>query len=116
MKTSKKNDGVTVTLAINYGGRFDIVQAAKKIFKIESNFIFNEKNFGKYLLNSKLPNPDLLIRTGGHNRLSNFLLWDLAYTELLFLSEMWPDFDEDLFNYSINEYNKRIRNFGGNYN
>ena len=66
------------------------------------------------MLNNVVPYPDLLIRTGGQYRLSNFLLWDLAYTELLFLSEMWPDFDMKLLKNSVDEYNKRKRNFGGN--
>ncbi len=112
---SKNNIGLTLTLAVNYGGRFDIVQAVNKII-IKNNTKLSEKKFCKYILNSDIPSPDLLIRTGGQKRLSNFMLWDLAYTELLFLPEMWPEFDFELFKFAINEYNKRIRNYGGSYN
>ncbi len=111
---SRLNTSLTLTLAVNYGGMYDIVQAAKKIFISGELKNIDEDNFNKHLLNKDLPKPDLLIRTGGETRLSNFMLWDLAYTELLFLPQMWPDFDYDLLKYSINEYNKRIRKFGGN--
>ena len=111
---SQSNTSLTLTLAVNYGGMYDIVQAAKKMF-ISGDFEnIDEINFNNYLLNKDLPKPDLLIRTGGETRLSNFMLWDLAYTELLFLPQMWPEFDFELLKYSINEYNKRIRKFGGN--
>ena len=76
---------------------YDILQAAKKIFISGELKNIDEDNFNKHLLNKDLPKPDLLIRTGGETRLSNFMLWDLAYTELLFLPQMWPDFDYDLF-------------------
>ena len=111
---SQLNTSLTLTLAVNYGGIYDIVQAAKKIFISGNIKNIDEKNFNKHLLNKDIPKPDLLIRTGGETRLSNFMLWDLAYTELLFLPQMWPEFDFDLLKYSINEYNKRIRKFGGN--
>ncbi len=111
---SRLNTSLTLTLAVNYGGIYDIVQAAKKIFISGNIKNIDENNFNKHLLNKDLPKPDLLIRTGGETRLSNFMLWDLAYTELLFLPQMWPEFDFDLLKYSINEYNKRIRKFGGN--
>jgi len=111
---SKTNNGIILTLAVNYGGRFDIVQACEKYFNSSCSKNIDEIQFSNFLLNNEIPNPDLLIRTGGQYRLSNFLLWDLAYTELLFLSEMWPDFDMKLLKNSVNEYNKRKRNFGGN--
>ena len=111
---SKTNNGIIVTLAVNYGGRFDIIQACEKYFQSSCPNNIDEIQFSNFLLNNELPNPDLLIRTGGQSRLSNFLLWDLAYTELLFLSEMWPDFDMKLLKNSVDEYNKRKRNFGGN--
>ena len=116
---SKLNSKITVTIAVNYGGMYDIVQATKSL--IENKHINNididdidEKTFDKFLLNKEIPKPDLLIRTGGEKRLSNFLLWDLAYTELLFIPQMWPDFNYDLLKYSIDEYNKRTRKYGGN--
>ena len=109
-----KNSKITLTLAVNYGGRYDVIQATKRMFSDKNYLNLNEKNFSSYLLNYEIPSPDLLIRTGGELRLSNFLLWDLAYTELLFLPVMWPDFDLNLLNYSVSEYKKRKRNFGGN--
>ena len=113
-KKSKVNNGITLTLAVNYGGRYDVLQACKKYSKtLEKNNI-DEIQFSKFLLNNVVPYPDLLIRTGGQFRLSNFLLWDLAYTELLFLPQMWPDFDMKLLKNGISEFNKRKRNFGGN--
>ena len=112
---SENNKGLTLTLAVNYGGRSDIVNAVNKLVCDEKSNKVDEKKFSKYIMNSDVPNPDLLIRTGSEKRLSNFLLWDLAYTELLFLNEMWPEFDMKLLKYSIKEFKKRIRNYGGNY-
>ncbi len=111
---SKSNSAITVTLAVNYGGMYDIVQATKQLIKFDDVKKIDENIFSNHLLNSEIPKPDLLIRTGGEKRLSNFLLWDLAYTELLFLPEMWPEFDYHLLKFSIKEYYKRIRKFGGN--
>ncbi len=111
---TKNNSGIVFTLAVNYGGRFDIVQAANRLIMLNNNSKIDEQTFSKLLMNYEVPNPDLLIRTGGEKRISNFMLWDLAYTELIFLKEMWPDFDRSLLKFSINKYNKRIRNFGGN--
>ena len=73
----------------------------------------NENDFKKYTLNRDLPDPDLLIRTGGEMRLSNFLLWDLAYTELMFIPNMWPEFNKFMLGSCIEEYAKRIRKYGG---
>ncbi len=112
---SENNIGLTLTLAVNYGGRSDIVNAVNKFINDTNNNKIDEIKFSKYIMNSEIPNPDLLIRTGAEKRLSNFLLWDLAYTELLFLNEMWPEFDMKLLKYSINEFKKRIRNYGGTY-
>ena len=112
---SENNKGLTLTLAVNYGGRSDIVNAVNKLVCDKKSNKVDEKKFSKYIMNSEVPNPDLLIRTGSEKRLSNFLLWDLAYTELLFLNEMWPEFDMKLLKYSIKEFKKRIRNYGGNY-
>ena len=113
-KNTRSNKGVVITLALNYGGRLDIISAINQILvnnkKLKS---INEIDFKKYTLNKDLPDPDLLIRTGGEMRLSNFLLWDLAYTELMFVKEMWPDFDTSMLEKCIVEYAKRIRKYGG---
>ena len=107
------NTGVTVSLALNYGGRSDIISALNKILKNNSiSEIFIENDFKKFTLNGDLPYPDLLIRTGGEKRLSNFLLWDLAYTELMFLDKMWPDFNKTTLEKCIHNFNKRVRNYG----
>ena len=111
---SQSNSGIVITLALNYGGRLDIISAINKIIIHNKNFKpISEKEFKKYTLNKDLPDPDLLIRTGGEMRLSNFLLWDLAYTELLFVPQMWPDFDKLILENCILEYSKRTRKYGG---
>ena len=113
-KNSEFNDGVVVTLALNYGGRLDIISAINEIIIDNKNLKpINEKDFKKYTLNKDLPDPDLLIRTGGEMRLSNFLLWDIAYTELMFVQKMWPDFDKSILKNCILDYSKRIRKYGG---
>ena len=111
---SQSNSGIVITLALNYGGRLDIISAINKIIIHNKNFKpISEKEFKKYTLNKDLPDPDLLIRTGGEMRLSNFLLWDLAYTELMFVPQMWPDFDKLILENCILEYSKRTRKYGG---
>ena len=111
---SQSNSGIVITLALNYGGRLDIISAINKIIIHNKNFKpISEKEFKKYTLNKDLPDPDLLIRTGGEMRLSNFLLWDLAYTELMFIPQMWPDFDKLILENCILEYSKRTRKYGG---
>ena len=111
---SQSNKGIVVTLALNYGGRLDIISAINKILMHYKNFKpISEKDFKKYTLNKDLPDPDLLIRTGGEMRLSNFLLWDLAYTELMFIPQMWPDFDKIILENCILDYSKRTRKYGG---
>ena len=113
-ETTSKNDGEVITFALNYGGRLDIVSAINHILSDKKNINpLNEDDFKKYTLNKDLPYPDLLIRTGGEMRLSNFLLWDLAYTELMFPLEMWPDFDKSKLKNCIEDYYKRIRKYGG---
>ena len=113
-ENTSSNKGVVITLALNYGGRLDIICAINLILlnnkKLKS---INENDFKKFTLNKDLPDPDLLIRTGGEMRLSNFLLWDLAYTELMFVKEMWPDFDISMLENCILDYAKRIRKYGG---
>ena len=113
-ENSSSNEGVVITLALNYGGRLDIISAINQILLNNKNSKpINEDDFKKYTLNKDLPDPDLLIRTGGEMRLSNFLLWDLAYTELMFVKEMWPDFDKFMLENCIINYAKRIRKYGG---
>ena len=113
-ENSSSNEGVVITLALNYGGRLDIISAINQILLNNKNSKpINEVDFKKYTLNKDLPDPDLLIRTGGEMRLSNFLLWDLAYTELMFVKEMWPDFDKFMLENCIVNYAKRIRKYGG---
>ena len=112
-----ENTGLVITLALNYGGRYDIVNAANQFFKFNKNksdaIQMKETDFKEFTYNKEIPDPDLLIRTGGEIRLSNFLLWDLAYTELIFLPEMWPDFGENSLEKCILEYSKRNRKYGG---
>ena len=113
-ENTSSNTGVVITLALNYGGRLDIISAINQILLNNKKLkLINENDFKKYTLNKDLPDPDLLIRTGGEMRLSNFLLWDLAYTELMFVKEMWPDFDISMLENCIVDYAKRIRKYGG---
>ena len=107
---TKKNNKITVNLAINYGSRNEIIDCIKRI-KFNSEKI-NEKNINNYL-SLKKPFPEILIRTGGHSRLSNFLLWQLAYAELFFLKKLWPEFTKKDLIKAINDYKKIKRNFGG---
>ena len=111
---SSKNTGVVVTLALNYGGRLDIISGINKILLNNKRIDqINEIEFKKYTSNKDLPDPDLLIRTGGEMRLSNFLLWDLAYTELMFVNEMWPDFKKSILENCMAKFAKRTRKYGG---
>jgi undecaprenyl diphosphate synthase len=111
------NQGLVLSIALNYGGRNDILCALNQFIKLNKSnldsIILNETNFKDFTLNKGIPDPDLLIRTGGELRLSNFLLWDLAYTELFFSSEMWPDFNEECLEKAVLEFSSRIRKFGG---
>ena len=108
-RKTKKNKRITINLALNYGSREEIIDACKKISKMK---VINIKNFEQNLYTKNIPNPDILIRTGGTMRLSNFLLWQLAYTEIFFLKTMWPDFGEKDFNQVLNKFNKIKRNYG----
>ena len=114
---TNKKKSLTLTIAINYGGQQEIIIAVKKYIKdflIKNDKSLNDLNhFEKYLFNYNFPKIDLLIRTGGEKRLSNFMLWHLAYTELIFLDQMWPDFNLHLLDNSINEFISRKRKFGG---
>ncbi len=107
MNSTKKNKKIIVNLAINYGSKDEIVEAVNKVKgKINKNLL--EKN----LYTKKLPDPDILIRTGGHKRLSNFMLWQLAYTEIYFLDKLWPDFDSKDLRKVVSNFKKVKRNFG----
>ena len=106
-KLTKKNKKITVNLAINYGSRQEIFYAFRKLKKK-----VNLKNFKKNLYTKNMPNPDILIRTGGKIRLSNFMLWQLAYTELFFLKKLWPDFNSIDLKKIIFKYKNIKRNFG----
>jgi undecaprenyl diphosphate synthase len=101
---------ILINLAINYGSKDEIVNAIKKLKRKKKNI--SVKNFVKYLYTSDLPDPDLLIRTGGKKRLSNFLLWQLAYSELYFVDKLWPDFSITDYHKIIKQFKKVKRNFG----
>ena len=111
-----ENNEIDITLALNFGGRYDIINAANQFYKFNKGQLgsieMKESDFKKFVFNKDIPDPDLLIRTGGEVRLSNFLLWDLAYTELIFLPEMWPDFTLLSLDNSILEFSKRLRKYG----
>ena len=104
---TKKNKKITVNLAINYGSKNEILIALKRIKKR-----INFKNLERNLYTNNMPNPDILIRTGGHQRLSNFMLWQMAYTELFFLKKLWPDFNTNDLKKVIKKYKNSRRNFG----
>ncbi len=107
VKLTKSNNKIIVNLAINYGSKNEILNSFKKTKKK-----LNLKNFEKNLYTKGMPDPDILIRTGGHKRLSNFMLWQLAYTELFFLNKLWPDFNYLDLKRIIVKYKKIKRNFG----
>ena len=109
-KKTLNNSKLQLNLALNYGSKSEILDAFKKIKK--NNEKVNEKTFNKYLLTYRIPDPDLLIRTSNTKRLSNFLLWQVAYTEIFFVKKLWPDFNEKDYNKIIAEYKKITRNFG----
>ncbi|MBU1087821.1 MAG: isoprenyl transferase [Candidatus Omnitrophica bacterium] len=115
---TKNNTGITLILALNYGGRSEILNAAIKLYAdIETGKValdkINEKIFAKYLYTAGIPDPDLLIRTSGEMRISNFLLWQLSYSEFYITEKFWPDFDETELKLAINCFQKRKRRFGG---
>ncbi len=107
MNLTKKNKKITVNLAINYGSKDEIVNALRKIKKN-----VNSKAIEKNLFTYNIPNPDILVRTGGHKRLSNFMLWQLAYAEIYFLNKLWPDFESKDLKKIVNDFSKVKRNFG----
>lgn len=105
------NTGLTLTIAADYGGRWDILQAANRVVAEGSGEI-TEDSLGRYLMLGDAPEPDLFIRTGGETRISNFLLWQMAYAELYFTDTLWPDFDKKSFDDAVASYQKRERRFG----
>jgi len=116
-KRSQENKGTRIVIALSYSGRYEIVNAVKGIIKdiqngkIKSDDI-NEQLFAKYLFTKDLPDPDLLIRTSGEKRISNFMLWQIAYTELYITKTLWPDFTREEFLKAIISFQKRQRRFG----
>ena len=109
-KKTLKNSVLQINLALNYGSKSEIIEALKKIKK--NNNKINEKNLSKYLQTKNIPDPEILIRTGNTNRLSNFLLWQLAYSEIFFDKKLWPDFNENDYVKIIEKFKKIKRNFG----
>jgi undecaprenyl diphosphate synthase len=118
IERTKHNTGLILNFALNYGGRKEILAGVQDMvqdvqagtFRLED---LNEETFSSYMLTDDLPDPDLLIRTSGELRLSNFLLWQLAYSELWFTDAYWPEFTEDIFYQAIAEYQRRARRYGG---
>jgi undecaprenyl diphosphate synthase len=112
------NQRLNLTIALSYGSRDEIVAAAKKAMQaaVEGKLRpdqLNEQSFSQFLLTADMPDPDLLIRTSGEKRISNFLLWQCAYAEFVFIERQWPDFDAEDFNSAIQEYLGRTRRYGG---
>jgi undecaprenyl diphosphate synthase len=109
-RTSEGNTGITTWLCLSYGGRAEIVQAARAI--AASHEEITEKSFSQYLWTAGMPDPDIIVRTGGQRRLSNFLTWQSTYSEFFFLNEYWPAFSEASLDAVLNEFTSRKRNFG----
>ena len=109
-KKTFKNNKLQINLALNYGSKFELINAFKILNKKKDKI--NEKNLTKYLQTKNIPDPDILIRTGNTKRLSNFLLWQLAYSEIFFEKKLWPEFNEKDYKKIINKFKKIKRNFG----
>ena len=109
-KKTSKNKKLQINLALNYGSKFELINSFKKLSKNKERI--NEINFEKYLQTKNIPDPDLLIRTGNTKRLSNFLLWQLAYSEIFFEKKLWPDFNENDYYKVIKKFKKIKRNYG----
>ena len=109
-KKTSKNSKIQINLALNYGAKFELISAIKKLQK--NNDKINEKNIEKFLYTKNIPDPDLMIRTGNTKRLSNFLLWQLAYSEIFFEKKLWPEFNQNDLKRIINKFKKIKRNYG----
>jgi len=109
-KKTAKNSKLQINLALNYGSKSELISAFKNLIK--NKVKFNEKNVNKFLLTNGIPDPDFLIRTGNTKRLSNFLLWQLAYSEIFFEKKLWPEFTVNDYNKIIKKFKKIKRNFG----
>ena len=109
-KKTSKNTKLQINLALNYGSKFELINAFKNLKK--NNHVINEKNLSKYLQTKNIPDPDILIRTGNTKRLSNFLLWQIAYSEIFFEKKLWPDFNQKDYNKIIKKFKHIKRNFG----
>ena len=110
-KKTLKNKQITLNLALNYGSKEEIINTFKRL-SIKKNTKINISNFENLLYTKNIPDPEILIRTGGTKRLSNFLLWQIAYTEIFFIDKLWPDFNESDYNKILREFYKIKRNFG----
>ncbi len=110
-KLTKKNKSIQINMALNYGSRQEIVNAFKMLKK--KSLRINEYNISKFLYTSGVPDPDILIRTGNTNRISNFLIWQLIYTEIFFIKKMWPEFTKRDFFKIISKFKNINRNYGG---
>ena len=110
-KKTIKNKKITLNLALNYGSKEEIINAFSKLISKKKREI-SINNFEKGLYTHNIPDPEILIRTGGRKRLSNFLLWQLAYAEIFFIDKLWPDFNENDFNKIVKKFYKIKRNFG----
>ena len=109
-KKTSKNNKLQINLALNYGSKFELINAFKNLKK--SNDQITEQNLSKYLQTKNIPDPEILIRTGNTKRLSNFLLWQLAYSEIFFEKKLWPDFNQNDYNKIIKKFKNLKRNFG----
>ena len=109
---TQKNNRLYLTIALDYSGSFDIIQAVNRIKQDKQDYVIDEEIFNKFMLTYPYPNPDLFIRTSGEFRLSDFMLWQLSYSECYFTDVLWPDFDSSQFMLAINWYRGRERRFG----
>lgn len=117
IEKTKANQNGIFNICLNYGGRTEIIDAVQKIIKNNKDGKeddISEETIKKYLYQSELPDPDIIVRTSGEKRTSGFLLWQASYSEFLFMEKHWPDFEESDIEYILDEYSKRKRRFGGN--